>query len=132
MATELRRKNVLGALANIADGVAGLLGIDALLKGQESADAQLAQVLEYQEKMMADFTALNAKLDEQAAALGEAQTRIAEDVQALKDQVADLELDAADQEAVDAAVEKLQASVDTLKGIDPVKPADVPTEEPTV
>lgn len=132
MATELRRKNVLSALANIADGVAGLLGIDALVKGQEAADAQLALILDNQEKIMADFTALNAKLDEQSAALSEAQTRIADDVQDLKDQVAELELDAADQEAVDAAVEKLSASVDTLKGIDPVKPADEPTEAPTV
>lgn len=130
MSTELRRQAVLGAVTRIADGVAGLLGIEDLTRGQIDLSEKLARVLQIQEAMMADFTEFNAKLDDQAAALADAQQRIDEDVQALQDQIADLELDTADQEAVNAAVEKLRASTDVLRGIDPVKPADVPVVDP--
>jgi hypothetical protein len=73
------------------------------------------------EKIMANFDALNAKLDEQDAARGAAVGRISEDVQALKDQIADLQIDAADQAEVDAVVSRLQSNIDALNAIDPVR-----------
>lgn len=128
----MESETVLRALGRIASGVSGLLGIEDVQKGLDASRQSLAQILEHQEQMMADFTALNEKLDQQAAALSEAQTRIAEDFAALQDQIGNLSLDAEDQAAVDAAVDKVQASIDTLSGIDPVQPAPDPTEPPTV
>lgn len=87
------------------------------------------------EKIMADFSALNAKLDEQDAARSAAADRVAADIQELKDQIADLQVDAADQDAVNAVVDRLQSNIDALNGIDPVRaddegqPAAAPTGE---
>lgn len=110
---------------------AGVAAMRIQLARVAAMQPQLARVLKNQEQMMADFTSFNEKLDEQSEALVDAQARISEDVQALQDQIAALELDTADQAQVDAAVTKLQASVDVLKGIDPVKSSDVPAPEPT-
>lgn len=83
--------------------------------------------------LVANFDALNQKLDEQDAARTAAVQRVAEDVQALKDQIAALELDTDDQAKVDAIVDRVQANVDALNAIDPVRADDttVPAEEPT-
>lgn len=77
-------------------------------------------------RIMANFDALNAKLDEQATALNDAKTRIADDFAALTAQIAALELDGDDQAKVDEATAKVQASIDTLTAIDPV--ASVPAD----
>jgi hypothetical protein len=73
------------------------------------------------EKLMADFEALNAKLDEQDAARTAAADRVAQDIKDLQDQIAALELDTADQAAVDAVTSRLQANIDALNGLDPVR-----------
>ncbi len=95
----------------------------------------LRHVHELKETLMADFSALNAKLDENAQAITEAVARVDADVQALRDEVARLQLDSDDQAQVDAAVAKVQASIDTLKAVDPVRdveePADIEPTEPT-
>ncbi len=103
---------------------------------------------------MANFDALNAKIDESntamAAAIGDlgdavtgAADRVTADVQALKDRISALELDTDDQAQVDAATAKVEESfggfvqqvrgaVDALNAVDPVKVEDVPTDpEPT-
>lgn len=76
---------------------------------------------------MAQFAELNQALDVQQQELAAAVQRVADDVQALKDQIADLELDAEDQAAIAAATERVNASVEALRGIDPV-PAEQPEE----
>ncbi len=80
------------------------------------------------EQTMADFAALNARLDEHATAPAAAVQRVNDDVQALRDQVAMLELDSDDQAQVDAAVQRVQGSIDALNAIDPVRSDDEPTE----
>lgn len=79
------------------------------------------------EQLMAQFDQLNEALDQQRAELSAAVARVAEDVQSLKDQIADLELDEADQAAVDAATARVTESVEVLRGLDPV-PAEQPEE----
>jgi chromosome segregation ATPase len=79
------------------------------------------------EHLMAQFDQLNEALDQQRAELAAAVARVAEDVQALKDQIATLELDEADQAAVDAATARVTESVETLRGLDPV-PAEQPAD----
>ncbi len=86
------------------------------------------RVLKMQEKLMADFTALNSALDAHNTALSEAVQRVSDDVRALNDKIAELELDSDDQAAVDAATSRVQASVDALNAVDPVAP--VAPEEP--
>lgn len=71
--------------------------------------------------IMANFDALNAKLDEQDTARAAAVDRINADIQALRDQIAALELDEADQANVDAVTERLQGNIDALNTIDPVR-----------
>lgn len=78
-------------------------------------------VTHLKEQIMAEFANLNQALDNQQVELSAAVQRVADDVQALRDQIATLELDAADQEAVDAATERVNASVEALRGIDPVQ-----------
>lgn len=100
---------------------------------------QIHRVLDNQEQIMANFDALNAKLDEQDAARVAATDRIAEDVEALKQQIADLELDSNDQAEVDAITDRISANVEALNAIDPVKVDDAgqpaapeaPADEPT-
>lgn len=77
------------------------------------------------EHMMAEFANLNEALDAQQQELSAAVQRVADDVQALRDQIAELELDAEDQAAVDAATDRVNASVEALRGIDPI-----PAQEP--
>jgi len=81
-------------------------------------------------RIMANFDALNQKLDEQATALNDAKARIAEDFAALTAQIAALELDTDDQAKVDAATAKVQASIDSLAAIDPVASVPVEPEQP--
>ncbi len=92
----------------------------------------IRRVLRNQERLMADFSALNTKLDEHNAALSSAVSRVQDDVQSLLDKIAELELDTADQEAVDAVTARVQASIDALNAVDPVPPVDEepPAEEP--
>jgi hypothetical protein len=78
------------------------------------------------EKVMAQFEALNAKLDEQDAARAAAQRRALDELQALRDEVADLQLDAADQASVDAAVGRVQSSIDALNAFEPVRAGEEP------
>lgn len=82
----------------------------------------IRRVVRNQEQMMADFTQLNAKLDEHNTALTDAVARVQADVQELVDKIAELELDTADQEAVDAVTARVQASVEKLNAVDPVAP----------
>lgn len=79
------------------------------------------------ETVMAQFDRLNQALDAQGQEITAAVQRVADDVDALKAQIADLELDTADQEAVDAAVARVEASTEALRAIDPVKD-EQPTE----
>lgn len=81
---------------------------------------------------MADFSALRAALEEQRTELTDAVDRVAADVQALQDKIADLELDTADQAQIDELAASVRESVETLRGIDPVAAVDEnpPTEEP--
>lgn len=78
------------------------------------------------EQMMADFSSLNARIDTLTASVDAAKARIAEDFQALRDQLAN---DATDQAAVDAAVAKLDESIAALDAVDP--DAANPPVEPT-
>lgn len=103
----LRTLLIAGGIATVALGAAGWLAYTRL-----------------KETIVANFAALNAKLDEQDAARTAATDRIAEDVQALKDQIAALELDTADQAKVDEIVNRVQANVDALNAIDPVRADD--------
>ncbi len=82
------------------------------------------RVLKQQEQMMADFSALNAKLDEHNAALSSAVSRVQTDVQELLDRIAELELDTEDQAAVDAVTARVQNSIDALNAVDPVQPVE--------
>jgi hypothetical protein len=84
------------------------------------------------EKLMADFNALRAALEEQRTELVAAIDRVAADVQALQDKIAGLELDTADQAQVDELVTQVRDSVETLREIDPVAAVDEnpPVEEP--
>lgn len=81
---------------------------------------ELTELQELKGLMMANFDTLNAKLDEQATAINEAVNRVSEDVQALKDKIAELELDTADQSQVDQIVTRLDSGIETLKGLDPI------------
>ena len=99
-----------------------------LLARTHSKLRQLSRSVDHlKEHMMAEFVNLNQALDAQQQELSAAVQRVADDVQALRDQIAELELDTADQEAVDAATARVNASVDALRGIDPVR---APEEEP--
>lgn len=88
------------------------------------------------EQIMANFDALNAKLDEQDAARTAASDRVNQDIQDLKDLIANLQTaDAADQAEVDAVMNRLQANIDALNNIDPVRADDqgqpsAPDEQP--
>jgi hypothetical protein len=84
------------------------------------------------EKLMADFNALRAALQEQRTEMVAAIDRVAQDVQALQDKIADLELDTADQAQIDELAAQVRESVETLRGIDPVAAVDEnpPAEEP--
>ncbi len=104
------------------DFIAGVVGDNA--SELRKVNRRLAHL---KENMMAEFANLNAALDEEAQARAEAFDRVAADVQALKDQIAELELDAADQAAVDAVTARVVASTAALRGLDPI-PA--PAEEP--
>jgi hypothetical protein len=103
----LRTLLIAGGVVTVALGAAGWLAYNRL-----------------KETLVANFDALNAKLDEQDAARTAATARIAEDVQALRDQVAALELDTDDQAKVDEIVNRVQANVDALNAIDPVRADD--------
>ena len=102
---------------------------------------QIRQIIKNQEKLMAEFAALRTALEDQKTELVNAVDRVAEDVQALQDRIAEMELDAADQAEVDALTAQVKESVDVLRGIDPVKAVDeagggdgtepTPTPEPT-
>lgn len=107
--------------------------ITDLLSKNNSQLRRLARSVDHlKEHMMAEFANLNAALDAQQQELSAAVQRVADDVQSLKDQIAELELDAADQAAVDAATERVNASVEALRAVDPVQPpAGEPAEEPT-
>ncbi len=98
--------------------------VAAIIAVGEGVTRIVKDLHEFKEQVMADFTALNAKLDEHATALGNAVQRVNDDVQALRDQIAELELDTADQAQVDAAVARVQESVDALNAIDPVRAED--------
>lgn len=104
-----------------------LIGIEQIRREQLKIARLLARVIQNQELMMGDFTEFNAKLDAQATALAALKTRIAEDTQALLDQIAALSLDTADQAQIDAAAARVQATVEELNSIDPVTSGDVPT-----
>lgn len=84
------------------------------------------------EHIVAEFANLNAALDAQEEARTAAFDRVAEDIQALKDQIAELNLDAADQAAVDAVTARVEASTAALRGLDPIPapPAEEPPAEP--
>jgi chromosome segregation ATPase len=84
------------------------------------------------EKLMADFNALRAALEEQRTELVAAVDRVAQDVQALQDKISELELDTADQQQINELAAQVRESVETLRGIDPVAAVDEnpPDEEP--
>ncbi len=84
-----------------------------LLDALRAIERRLNQLKEI---MVANFDALNQRLDTLTASLEAAQARIAEDFQALKDQLAS---DSADQAAIDAAVAKLDQSIALLDSVDP-------------
>ncbi len=107
--------HILAALrqdvADIADAVIGLRdGLAHLHRG----------IHHLRGDTMANFDALNAKLDEQAAAMTAATDRINADVADLRAVIEALELDADDQAKVDAVTARIQESVDALNAIDPV------------
>jgi hypothetical protein len=81
------------------------------------------------EYMVANFDALNDKVDGLGDAIAAAVTRIDADFQALRDQLAS---DATDQAAVDAAADKLQASIDALNSVDPDPSNPAPPAEPII
>jgi hypothetical protein len=73
------------------------------------------------ETIMANFDALNQKLDQEAAARTAAQERVNESLQALRDEIANLELDTEDQAKVDAAAARVQDNVDAWNAFEPVQ-----------
>ncbi len=81
-------------------------------------------IRDLKEQIMANFATLNERLDALTAAVAAAQARIAEDFQALKDQLAS---DGTDQAAVDAAVARLDESIAALATVDP-DPTNPPAE----
>lgn len=97
-----------------------------VLTGGDLADLpkQIARIMKNQEKLMADFATLRTALEEQKTELVSAVDRVAEDVRALQDRIAEMELDAADQAEVDRLAAQVNESVETLRGIDPVKVVD--------
>lgn len=102
----------------VLTGQTAILGtLSALLKGG-------LVLIRNQEKLMADFTALRGALESQKTELVSAVDRVAADVQALQQKIADLELDTADQQEIDSLTAQVQESVETLRGIDPVKAVD--------
>ncbi len=111
---------VLAGLGLIADGI-----VDLLTSGRRLTRSM--------EKLMADFANLRAALEEQRTELVSAIDRVAADVQALQDKIAELELDTADQAQIDELAAQVRESVDVLRGIDPVAAVDEnpPVEEPT-
>lgn len=109
----------------------GLARIDRRLTDFSRVIERLnCNINELKETVVANFDTLNSKLDEQDAARAAAVERINADVQALRDQIAALELDTDDQAKVDAIVTRVQGNVDALNAIDPVRADDstVPTE----
>lgn len=73
---------------------------------------------------------LTQRVDALTAAVDAAKQRIADDFQALRDQ---LDNGATDTAAVDAAVAKLDASIAALDSVDPdpANPVEAPVDEPT-
>lgn len=92
---------------------------------------QLRRIIENQESLMADFAVLRAALEEQKIELVAAVDRVASDVQALQDRIAQLELDTDDQAEVDGLAAQVQESINTLRGIDPVQAVDDTENPPT-
>lgn len=90
--------------------------LDALRTLTRAVHNLTNRIAAMEDNQMANFDALNAKLDTLTAAVSAAQTRIAEDFQALKDQLGD---DATDQAAVDAAVARVDESIAALSTVDP-------------
>lgn len=112
------RYAVLSGLSMVADGVVDLL----------TRSKRLSRNME---KLMADFSNLRTALEEQRTELVAAVDRVAQDVQALQDKIAELELDTDDQAQVDELAAQVRESVETLRGIDPVAAVDEnPVEEP--
>lgn len=113
------RYAVLAGLSMVADGVVDLL----------TRSKRLSRNME---QLMANFDNLRTALEDQRTELVAAIDRVAQDVQALQDKIADLELDTADQAQVDELAAQVNASVETLRGIDPVAAVDEnpPAEEP--
>lgn len=79
---------------------------------------------------MAEFDGLNQALDTQGEAISAAVQRVADDVQALQDRIAELELDTTDQAAVDAATARVNESIAALQNLDPVADAPAEPEQP--
>lgn len=91
--------------------------------GLDVMQEQLNTIAGRQVIIMANFDNLNAKIDEYNNEVQNAITRIDQDFQELRDQLAN---DAEDQAAVDAAVSKVQSGIDAVKAIDPVPPVNDP------
>ncbi len=85
---------------------------------------QVRQILTHQETLMADFAALRSALEQQKTEMTAAIDRVAADVTALQQRVAELQVDTADQEQINELAAQVQESVSVLRGIDPVRAAD--------
>ncbi len=96
----------------------------ALIAVGEGVEHIVKELHALKEQIMADFSRLDAKLDEYGTAISGAVQRVNEDVQALRDEVARLTLDAEDQAKVDAIVERMQGNLDAINAIDPVRVED--------
>jgi len=66
------------------------------------------------EAMMATVEEVQAKVENLSAKLDEMQTRVAEDVQALKDQIAQHDLDAAVLEEINSGLDQITARVQAI------------------
>jgi hypothetical protein len=98
---------------------------DTLTRIAKDTTYTLADLTRFKEYAVAQFDALNDRLDRLNASLDEAKQRIADDFQALKDQLAN---DTDDQAAVDAAVARLDASIASLDAVDPEPNSPAPTD----
>lgn len=109
-------------LGQIRDDVAAIgRAIKALPSMRDDLVSVHRHLHEIKEQLMADFSNLNAKVDQLAGALDTLESEWAE----LKDQLTN---DTADQAAVDALTARVDSALSRVRGVDLV--ADQPAEEP--
>jgi hypothetical protein len=85
----------------------------------------IEQLRKEMKRMQVDLTKLRADVETLKTETAAALTRVAEDVQALKDQIA--EGGGVTQADIDGIATGIEGVINSIKGLDPIPPGELPT-----